>query len=50
MLGMGLLYQLNDKNIDGTETYGTINITSEDKTLNETIENIKEYIFKIINK
>ncbi len=37
-------YQLNDKNIDGTETYGTINITSEDKTLNETIETIKNTI------
>lgn len=38
------VYQLNDEKIDGNETYGTVSVVSEDNTLNESIETIKNTI------
>ena len=37
-------YDLDNENIDGTQTYGTISMISEDKTINETINTVKSTI------
>ena len=38
------IYTLKDEKIDGTQTYGTITVASDDKALNETISTIKNNI------
>ena len=38
------IYTLKDEKIDGTQTYGTITVASDDKALNETIATIKNNI------
>ena len=38
------VYELNNEKIDGTQTFGTISVTSDDKQLNETISTIKNNI------
>ena len=38
------VYELSNEKIDGTQTYGTITTISEDKSLNETVDTIKNNI------
>ncbi len=40
------VYELSNTKIDGTETYGSISVVSSDKSLNETVNTIKNSIKK----